>query len=65
VRRNLLDFRDCNLVGEILKTAASDSRHADCFVKTFTSFDEAAIAYQEEGEGCAVILSHGYGVDGL
>jgi pimeloyl-ACP methyl ester carboxylesterase len=34
-------------------------------VKTFTSFDGAAIAYHEEGEGSAIILLHGYGVDGL
>jgi len=31
----------------------------------FTSFDEVLIAYRDQGGGPAVILLHGYGVDGL
>jgi len=34
-------------------------------VKTFTSFDGIRIAYHDEGEAPAVILLHGFGVDGL
>jgi pimeloyl-ACP methyl ester carboxylesterase len=34
-------------------------------MKTFTSFDGIRIAYHDEGEGPAVILLHGFGVDGL
>lgn len=34
-------------------------------MKTFRSFDGAEIAYRDEGDGPAVILLHGYGVDGL
>jgi pimeloyl-ACP methyl ester carboxylesterase len=34
-------------------------------VNTFTSFDELRIAYHDEGEGPAVILLHGFGVDAL
>jgi pimeloyl-ACP methyl ester carboxylesterase len=34
-------------------------------VNTFTSFDGIRIAYHDEGEGPAVILVHGFGVDGL
>jgi len=33
-------------------------------VKTFVSFDGTKIAYHDEGEGPAVILLHGFGVDG-
>jgi len=32
---------------------------------TFTSFDGARIAYSDEGDGPAVILLHGFGVDAL
>jgi pimeloyl-ACP methyl ester carboxylesterase len=34
-------------------------------VNTFASFDLTRIAYLDEGEGPAVILLHGFGVDGL
>jgi pimeloyl-ACP methyl ester carboxylesterase len=34
-------------------------------VNTFVSFDGIRIAYHDEGEGPAVILLHGFGVDGL
>jgi pimeloyl-ACP methyl ester carboxylesterase len=34
-------------------------------VNTFTSFDGIRIAYHDEGEGPAVILLHGFGLDGL
>jgi pimeloyl-ACP methyl ester carboxylesterase len=34
-------------------------------VHTFTSFDGLRIAYHDEGEGPAVILLHGFGVDAL
>jgi pimeloyl-ACP methyl ester carboxylesterase len=34
-------------------------------MNTFTSFDGIRIAYHDEGEGPAVILLHGFGVDGL
>jgi pimeloyl-ACP methyl ester carboxylesterase len=34
-------------------------------MKTFQSFDGTTIAYRDEGQGQAVILLHGYGVDGL
>lgn len=34
-------------------------------MKSFASFDGATIAYHDEGEGLAVVLLHGYGVDGL
>lgn len=34
-------------------------------VNTFSSFDGATIAYHDEGKGPAVILLHGFGVDGL
>ena len=34
-------------------------------MNTFASFDGATIAYRDEGEGPAVILLHGFGVDGL
>jgi len=34
-------------------------------MNTFASFDGVQIAYHDEGEGPAVILLHGYGVDGL
>jgi pimeloyl-ACP methyl ester carboxylesterase len=34
-------------------------------MNTFTSFDGIRIAYLDEGEGPAVILLHGFGVDGL
>src|SRR5689334_3743102 len=34
-------------------------------MNTFTSFDGIRIAYRDEGEGPAVILLHGFGVDGL
>ncbi|HYL37800.1 MAG TPA: alpha/beta hydrolase [Bryobacteraceae bacterium] len=34
-------------------------------MKTFSSFDGARIAYHDEGEGPAIILLHGFGVDGL
>jgi pimeloyl-ACP methyl ester carboxylesterase len=34
-------------------------------VNTFVSFDGTRIAYHDEGEGPAVILLHGFGVDGL
>ena len=34
-------------------------------MNTFTSFDGIKIAYHDEGEGPAVILLHGFGVDGL
>lgn len=34
-------------------------------MNTFVSFDGSRIAYHDEGEGRAVILLHGYGVDGL
>jgi pimeloyl-ACP methyl ester carboxylesterase len=34
-------------------------------MKSFTSFDGTRIAYHDEGEGPAVILLHGFGVDGL
>ena len=32
---------------------------------TFTSFDGLRIAYHDEGEGPAVVLLHGFGVDAL
>jgi pimeloyl-ACP methyl ester carboxylesterase len=34
-------------------------------MNTFTSFDGIQIAYHDEGEGPAVMLLHGFGVDGL
>jgi hypothetical protein len=34
-------------------------------MNSFNSFDGVRIAYHDEGEGPAVILSHGFGVDGL
>jgi pimeloyl-ACP methyl ester carboxylesterase len=34
-------------------------------MNTFTSFDGVRIAYHDEGKGPAVILLHGFGVDGL
>lgn len=34
-------------------------------MNTFTSFDGVHIVYHDEGEGTAVILLHGFGVDGL
>lgn len=34
-------------------------------MKSFVSFDGTRIAYHDEGEGPAVILLHGFGVDGL
>jgi pimeloyl-ACP methyl ester carboxylesterase len=34
-------------------------------VNAFTSFDGVQIAHHDEGEGPAVILLHGFGVDGL
>ena len=34
-------------------------------MNTFKSFDGIQIAYHDEGEGPAVILLHGFGVDGL
>jgi len=34
-------------------------------MKSFTSFDGTRIAYHDEGEGPAVILLPGFGVDGL
>jgi pimeloyl-ACP methyl ester carboxylesterase len=34
-------------------------------MNTFTSFDGIRIAYHDEGEGPAVILLHGFGLDGL
>src|ERR1700693_3067245 len=34
-------------------------------MNTFTSFDGIQIAYHDEGEGPAIILLHGFGVDGL
>ncbi|MGA8762384.1 MAG: alpha/beta hydrolase [Candidatus Sulfotelmatobacter sp.] len=34
-------------------------------MNTFTSFDGIRIAHHDEGEGPAVILLHGFGVDGL
>ena len=34
-------------------------------MNTFTSFDGIRIAYHDQGHGPAVILLHGYGVDGL
>jgi pimeloyl-ACP methyl ester carboxylesterase len=34
-------------------------------VYTFTSFDGLRIAYHDEGEGPAVVLLHGFGVDAL
>jgi pimeloyl-ACP methyl ester carboxylesterase len=34
-------------------------------MNAFASFDGIRIAYQDEGEGPAVILLHGFGVDGL
>jgi len=34
-------------------------------MKSFTSFDGTRIAYHDEGQGPAVILLHGFGVDGL
>ena len=34
-------------------------------MNTFTSFDGIQIAYHDEGEGPAVVLLHGFGVDGL
>ena len=34
-------------------------------MKSFTSFDGTRIAYHDEGGGPAVILLHGFGVDGL
>jgi pimeloyl-ACP methyl ester carboxylesterase len=34
-------------------------------MNTFTSFDGIRIAYHDEGEGPAIILLHGFGVDGL
>jgi hypothetical protein len=34
-------------------------------MNTFTSFDGIQSAYHDEGEGPAVILLHGFGVDGL
>ena len=34
-------------------------------MNTFTSFDGVRLAYHDEGEGPAVILLHGFGVDGL
>ena len=34
-------------------------------MKSFTSFDGVKIAYVDEGSGPAVVLLHGFGVDGL
>ena len=34
-------------------------------MNTFKSFDGTEIAYHDEGEGPAIILLHGFGVDGL
>jgi pimeloyl-ACP methyl ester carboxylesterase len=34
-------------------------------MNSFNSFDGVRIAYHDEGEGPAVILLHGFGVDGL
>ena len=34
-------------------------------MNTFKSFDGTHIAYHDEGQGPAVILLHGFGVDGL
>src|SRR6266540_6892976 len=34
-------------------------------MNSFTSFDGTRIAYHDEGEGPAVILLHGFGLDGL
>ena len=34
-------------------------------MNVFTSFDGVRIAYHDEGEGPAVVLLHGYGLDGL
>jgi pimeloyl-ACP methyl ester carboxylesterase len=34
-------------------------------VQTFRSFDGVTIAYHDEGRGPAVVLLHGYGLDGL
>jgi pimeloyl-ACP methyl ester carboxylesterase len=34
-------------------------------VDSFTSFDGTRIAYSDEGEGPAVVLLHGFGLDGL
>src|SRR3954454_20624167 len=34
-------------------------------MKSFVSFDGTWIAYSDEGEGPAVILLHGFGMDGL
>jgi hypothetical protein len=34
-------------------------------MRAFTSFDGLRIAYHDGGEGPAVILLHGFGVDGL
>src|SRR5829696_4417559 len=34
-------------------------------MNTFTSFDGTRIAYRDEGEGPAVVLLHGYGLDAL
>src|SRR6516164_10969206 len=42
-----------------------DSAASGGALKTFVTFDGATIAYHDEGEGSPVILSHGYGVDGL
>jgi pimeloyl-ACP methyl ester carboxylesterase len=34
-------------------------------MKSFTSFDGTRIAYHDEGTGPAVVLLHGFGLDGL
>src|SRR5690242_8502018 len=34
-------------------------------MSTFTSFDGTRIAYHDEGEGPAVLLVHGFGLEGL
>src|SRR5262245_8272659 len=34
-------------------------------MKTFSSFDGTQIAYHDDGRGPAIILLHGFGVDGL
>ena len=34
-------------------------------MKSFLSFDGARIAYHDEGQGPAVVLLHGYGLDAL
>ena len=34
-------------------------------MKSFLSFDGARIAYHDEGQGPAIVLLHGYGLDAL